>query len=271
MGVIDRRRVKHSFGRQAHEYDRHADVQKRVITRFMEIMPPMEAGPDRILDLGTGTGMLLCRLSGVFPGACLVGIDLAPEMSLMARQKMPRNGNSHSLSADAEQLPFADGSFDLIVSTSTFQWLDKLDSAFREALRVLRPGGRFFFAMFGESTLFELKNSYRGALATFGRQREDRAHNFHSVREAEESLARAGFGGCRVMSEKYVEYHENVPSLLRSLKKIGAGSAAGVGLRGLAGRRVMQDMIESYVRIYGSDGMIPATYEVIYAMGKSSL
>ncbi len=267
MGMIDKNRVKRSFGRQADEYDRHADVQKRVITRFPEILLPVETVPERILDLGTGTGMLLGRLSGMFPDARLFGIDLAPEMTLVAGRNAPGGRKADFLAADAELLPFADGAFDLVVSTSTFQWLDKLDLAFVEAFRVLERGGTFCFAMFGGSTLFELKHSYRGALASSGRPGEDRTHRFHSAREVEASLSRAGFAGCRVLSEKYLEFHENVPTLLRSLKNIGAGSAARVPLRGLAGRRVIQGMIDAYVRMYRRDAGIPATYEVIYARG----
>ena len=65
--------------------------------------------------------------------------------------------NTHFISADAEWLPFADAAFGLVLSTSTLQWLNSLDLAFAEALRVLAPGGLFCFAMFGEKTLFELR------------------------------------------------------------------------------------------------------------------
>lgn len=271
MGAIDRNRVKRSFGRWAHEYDRHADVQKRVIARFQDMLLRQEIGPGRVLDMGTGTGMLLGRLSGAFPDAYLFGIDLAPEMSRLAGRNLSGKRNANILSADAERLPFSDGVFDLVVSTSTFQWLETLGSAFAEAFRVLRAGGTFCFAMFGESTLFELKNSYRGALASSNRAQEDRTHTFHSVGEVGESLVRAGFADCHVTSEKYLEYHDNVPALLRSLKNIGAGSAAPVPPRGLSGRRIMQSMIESYGRTYRRDGVIPATYEVIYAGGRKVL
>ncbi len=270
MGAIDRNRVKLSFGRQAHEYDSHADVQKSVIMRFPEILLPEETRPERILDMGTGTGMLLGRLSGIFPGATLFGIDLALEMTRVARRNMPDGRKAEFQAADAELLPFAEGAFDLVVSASAFQWLDSLGPAFAEAFRVLEQGGTFCFALFGESTLCELKNSYRRALASSSRPAEDRTHTFHTAREVEESLSGAGFVDCRVTSEKYLEYHENVAALLRCLKNVGAGSAARVPLRGLAGRRVLQGMMDSYARMYRRDGRIPATYEVIYARGRKS-
>ena len=75
-------------------------------------------------------------------------------------------------------LPFADGIFDLVVSTSTFQWLAALEKAFSEAKRVLTPGGTFLFALFGEGTLHELKNSYRTVLLAENAIDKDRSHNF---------------------------------------------------------------------------------------------
>jgi malonyl-CoA O-methyltransferase len=271
MVAIDRNRVRRSFGRQALEYDKHIDVQSRVVERLVEILSEQDFRPDRILDIGTGTGALPGRLSGAYPGSSLYGIDLAPEMSLVARQKMPGERKAFFLSGDAEMLPFTGGAFDLVVSSSTFQWLDSLDTAFAEAFRVLSPGGTFCFALFGGNTLCELKNSFRRALESCNSTREDHSHDFRELLEVKESLVRAGFADCRANSEKYLECHEDVPAVLRSLKKIGAGNAARPVSRGLAGRRVIQCMIDLYGSAYSVDGQVPATYEVFYAMGRKCI
>ena len=268
MGTIDKKKVKRSFNRQADEYDRHADVQKRVVARFLEILCKRVKEPRRVLDVGTGTGLLLSGLKEVFPAASLFGIDLAFDMSRAARAKMPEEISANFLSADAEHLPFADGAFDLVISTSTFQWLNTLDSAFKESFRVLDPGGIFCFSLFGESTLHELKKSYRRALATCGKLGEDNTHAFRTAREVEDSLVQAGFESCIAVSEQYLEYHENVPLLLRSLKNVGAGNTAPVHGRGLSGRKIMQEMIAAYAKEFRKRGLIPATYEVVYAIGK---
>jgi malonyl-CoA O-methyltransferase len=271
MVAIDRTRVRRSFGRQALEYDGHIDVQSRVVERLMEVLQEQELRPGRILDVGTGTGALPGRMSGVYPNSFLFGIDLAPEMSFVARQKLLSERKAYFISGDAEMLPFAGGTFDLVVSASTFQWLDSLDTAFGEAFRVLSPGGTFCFALFGGSTMCELKNSFHRALASRGIAVEDHAHNFHEIQEVKEALSRAGFAACHANSEKYLEYHENVPAFLRALKKIGAGNAARPATRGLAGRGVIQHMIDLYSGAYSVDGHVPATYEVIYAMGRKCI
>ncbi len=268
MVAIDRNRVRRSFGRQAPEYDVNIEVQSRVVERLMEILRRQELRPGRILDIGTGTGALPARLSGAYPGSYRFGLDLAAEMCQVARRKMRSEKNSFFLCGDAEILPFAAGAFDLVVSASAFQWLESLDTAFTEAFRVLAPGGTFCFALFGGDTLCELKHSFRRALKSSPGTAEDHTHDFRETREVKESLDLAGFAECRAISEKYVEYHHDVPAFLRTLKKTGAGNAARPASRGLAGRRIILRMIDLYGSTYSVEGTVPATYEVIYAIGR---
>jgi len=129
---------------------------------------------------------------------------------------------------------------------------------------VLAPEGCFVFALFGERTLFELRTSYRSAWERAGLGPEERTHTFHVSPVVEAALERAGFKVSQITAELEVEYHPDVPALLRSLKRIGAGNAAPAGSRGFAERRVMLEMMEIYRRHYSVDGLIPATYEVIY-------
>jgi malonyl-CoA O-methyltransferase len=266
MAGIDRNRVRDAFDRHAAGYDLHAGVQKRVIERLIGLLHelPLSPSPRMVLDIGSGTGMLLKNLSGLYPQARLVGLDLAYGMCLAARANQPESLTLSLLSGDAEALPFRDHAFELVVSTSTFQWLGELDRVFAEAFRALAPGGRFVFAMFGERTLFELRVSYRKAWERSGRGPEGRTHTFPFLSGVGTALDRAGFTGIRVASEREVEFHCSVPELLRSLREIGAGNTATVRSRGLSERRVMVEMMDSYQRDYGADGLIPATYEVIY-------
>jgi len=87
--------------------------------------------PARVLDVGTGTGVAAHALAGWFPTADVVGVDLAPAMVAEAERK---GGRARFLVADASQLPFPDGSFDLIVLMNAIPFFDEL-------ARVVAPGG----------------------------------------------------------------------------------------------------------------------------------
>jgi len=262
VATIDRNKVQGSFHRQAGDYDGHAVVQRRVVQRLTGELACRDLHPKRLLDVGAGTGRLLAALHGLYPGAFKVGADLAHGMCLAAGEQLSGTG-ACLVNADAERLPFKDTSFDLVLSSSTFQWLPSLDRAFDEVLRVLAPGGTFCFALFGSRTLFELRESYRKVLngAT------DRTHNFLGQEQVLTALNRAGFRETSVRAELEVERHPDVPALLRSIKRIGAGSTAPAASRGLSERRIMLDMMEVYRSEYGDGEGIPATYEVLYGWG----
>ncbi len=264
---IDRQRVRRSFDSQANEYDRHAIVQKRVLERFVRLLPSAPE-PGRILDVGSGTGVLLKKLAERYPGARLVGLDMAFGMGLAARERLAANDRVTFVTADAENIPFVPASFDLVVSTSTFQWLESLEPAFNEITRLLRPGGRFCFALFGRQTLFELRDSYRLAVERAGVGGSDRTHTFKDVDYVRTVLRLAGLEEEYLASELEIETHPDVTHLLRSIRRIGAGNAIRSAGRGLAERRVMLAMMEHYRKEFGNENGVPATYEVIYGVGR---
>lgn len=262
---IDRQKVQDSFHRQANDYDCHAVVQCRVVEKVVGMLRTQQVIPARLLDVGAGTGRLLGRVTELYPEASAVGADLAPGMCRTAAENLAGK-RVQMVNADAENLPFDPASFDLVLSTSTYQWLSSLDQAFSEANRVLAPGGLFCFALFGERTLFELRDSYRSALSGG----PDRSHSFFSRSEVEKALERAGFAGATVTSELEIEMHPDVPELLRSLKRIGAGTTAPVAATGLSERRIMLDMMAAYRKSFGREDGIPATYEVIYGVARKA-
>ncbi|MBU5615079.1 malonyl-ACP O-methyltransferase BioC [Geomonas azotofigens] len=260
---IDRDKVRASFHRQATDYDRHAVVQGRVVDKLLGLLQAEQVAPASLLDIGAGTGRLLARLTELYPEMDAVGVDLAPGMCEAAAANLAGR-RVRMVNADAESLPFDAESFDVVVSTSTYQWLATLDGAFAEARRVLRPGGVFCFALFGERTLFELRESYRAVLDGGA----DRTHSFFANDEVAAALERSGFEAPRVGSELEVEMHPDVPELLRSLKKIGAGSTAPASGKGLSERRLMLEMMASYRKRFGREDGVPATYEVVYGVAR---
>ena len=104
-----------------------------------------------VLELGCGTGFFLLnlKLAGVVEHGYVT--DLSPGMVEVARRIASRLGfEVEGRVADAERIPYDDGTFDLVVGHAVLHHIPDVEQALREVLRVLRPGGRFVFA--GEPT-----------------------------------------------------------------------------------------------------------------------
>jgi SAM-dependent methyltransferase len=95
----------------------------------------LETPPTRVLDLGCGTGYAARRIQEAFPDAEVVGVDLSPEMVLIARTEADNAGFDIVFEVgDAADLEFEDESFDLVVSHNAPPFP-------AETMRVLRPAG----------------------------------------------------------------------------------------------------------------------------------
>jgi ubiquinone/menaquinone biosynthesis C-methylase UbiE len=100
------------------------------------------ASPRRVLDLGCGTGYLVRALAGHYPDAeQLVGIDAAPEMVRTASATTHDDRLTFAVGV-AEQIGHPDETFDLIVSTTSFDHWSDQQAGLIECARVLRPGGQ---------------------------------------------------------------------------------------------------------------------------------
>ncbi|MCR9200799.1 MAG: class I SAM-dependent methyltransferase [Planctomycetaceae bacterium] len=105
--------------------------------RFVEFIAPQSG--DRLLDIGCGTGE--SRKLYIDHVDTYTGIDLSAASIEFARQRFP---NSNWQTANACELPFADGSFDVVAFSSVLHHIDDYLPALEEARRVLTPGGRVF-------------------------------------------------------------------------------------------------------------------------------
>ncbi len=105
--------------------------------------------PDsRVLDISSGRGTTPRLFARRF-GCSVAGVDLSYSSTLLAAQKARDEGLSRHLdflASDAERLPFAHSSFDVIVSECSFSLLPDKEAGAREIARVLKPGGKFVFS-----------------------------------------------------------------------------------------------------------------------------
>lgn len=262
---LSRLQVRRHFDAHAEEYDRYAIVQQHVVDRLGDLFDWQVESEGTILEVGTGTGGLAQKILQRQPGLRLVLSDLAHGMTRHAQERLAIN---RAVDADAGALPFTSSCFSGVTSSSVYQWVEPLPDAFREVARVLQPGGWFVFALFGENSLCELKDSHRRALVDCGKVRASHVQSFPTRAEVASALSVSGMESSQLFTEKEVEFHPDVPTLLRGLKRIGAGNASRRRPPGLASRKVVQRMIDIYSEDYGCEEGVPATYEVVYGISK---
>ncbi|HEY7239330.1 MAG TPA: class I SAM-dependent methyltransferase [Burkholderiales bacterium] len=126
------------YARSAEKYDEkwafYVDATTRETLRRMPMTPAA-----RVLDVGCGTGELLMRLRAKYPDAWLAGLDPVAEMLDVARDKL--SGKEDLRIGYADSLPWASGSFDVVVSCNMFHYISHPIEALREMARAIRPGG----------------------------------------------------------------------------------------------------------------------------------
>jgi ubiquinone/menaquinone biosynthesis C-methylase UbiE len=110
-----------------------------------DVLPRLVTPETRILDLGCGTGVNLHRLRGLgLPFASYAGLDLTPAMLTRAQAKLDGKTAAAVIRGDIWHLPFADQSFDLVLSTWALSHLWPAHKVFDEVGRVLDPEGVVF-------------------------------------------------------------------------------------------------------------------------------
>jgi len=259
---VDKARLQSAFSRGAAHYDARAVVQAAARERVAALLERHAPGAGRILDVGAGTGALAARLRSRRPGLRLALADLAPGMCSAAREAVP---DAAIVQADAEALPFRDCGFEAVVSSSTFQWLPRLEPALGEVRRALAPGGTLVLALFAERTLRELRDAW---LAVAGEAGAERMHRFFRRDEIAAALVAAGLDPVEVDEEELVERHADARALLRAIRAIGAANAVPGAAGGLGGRRVTLALLDRYDGVHGGPHGVPATYHVVYAVAR---
>jgi SAM-dependent methyltransferase len=126
-----------------------ATGQSQVLGKVRKLLgPQLDGGFDRALEIGSGTGYFSLNLLRAGLMRDLTCTDISPGMVTALDENVARLGleNVRAMRADAESLPFAEASFDLVIGHAVLHHLPDLDRAFAEFRRVLRPGGQIVFA-----------------------------------------------------------------------------------------------------------------------------
>jgi SAM-dependent methyltransferase len=130
-----------------------AAVPDRAVESFAGVANPFSLGRlepgERVLDIGSAAGPdSLVAAQMVGDEGHVTGIDMTPEMLAKARAAAAELGrtNVEFVESEAEQLPFPDAIFDVVISNGVVDLIPNKDAVFSEIVRVLKPGGRIQIA-----------------------------------------------------------------------------------------------------------------------------
>jgi ubiquinone/menaquinone biosynthesis C-methylase UbiE len=155
--------------------------------------------PRDVLETAAGTGVLTRAVASRLPvNACIVATDLNQPMLDHAAARQSHDGRIVWRQADALALPFEDQRFDVVACQFGVMFFPDKVSAYREALRVLKPGGHFFFNVWDRISENEFADVVTEALATYFPENPPRfmariPHGYHDVVTIREELTKAGF------------------------------------------------------------------------------
>lgn len=157
----DKKLIKLRFEQAAATYEQHAQVQILVAERLLDLLAavaPQCATPERILEIGCCTGLLTEKISARYPGfGHLTASDLVDAFEhCLDRKELLPSGRVTFLAGDIETISLP-SAYDLIISSSTLQWVHNLPRLCRKLARHCRPGGTLAISLYGAMNLREIR------------------------------------------------------------------------------------------------------------------
>jgi SAM-dependent methyltransferase len=172
------------------------------------------------------------------------------------------------VAADEEALPFADGSFDLVVSALSLHWVNDLPGALVQIRRVLKPDGLFIGIVLGGKTLTELRQSLLAAEEETRGGAANRVSPTMDVIDAASLLQRTGFTMPVADNDARTVRYSNPLRLLDDLRGMGETAAFANRAAPPLGRRILMRAMEIYAeRFSDKDGRVRATFEFVAMSG----
>ena len=253
--VPDKKLIKLRFEQAAATYEHHAQVQILVADKLLDLLAanaPQCAAPDRILEIGCCTGLLTEKISARYPGfGHLTASDLvdAFEHCLCQKNLLPA-GKVTFLAGDIETIGLP-SQYDLIISSSTLQWVHNLPLLCRKLARHCSAHGTLAISLYGSMNLREIRAlSGMGLHYTTFDQLQTLVAAHFQVLAAEQSIETLWF--------------RDAISVLQHLRATGVNS---IGQKAWS-RTQLKTFLTAYEERFREPRGVPLTYHPMYIIAK---
>lgn len=241
--------IKTRFSKAIKTYDEAAIAQNMIVKNLFSYIDKERKYPN-ILEIGAGSGTLTKEILKLDNYALYVN-DICPEIVEFISDKVDKVNNISFLVGDAEILDFEKeigSKFDLVVSSSTFQWFKNLESFFSKIYSSLNDNGELVFSSFIKGNLKEINNITGISL------------EYLDINEIMKMLKNVGFSIVAYNSEDIKLNFETPLSVLKHLKFTGVNSLSSQRWT----RSTLEGFASEYSKKFSVEGGVVLTYCPIY-------
>ncbi|MDH5187685.1 MAG: methyltransferase domain-containing protein [Rhodospirillaceae bacterium] len=259
MQVFDRTTVMRHRDRAAKQLAAHDFLFMEAADRLCDRLDDVKRKFETALDLGCHGGEVAKNLGTRGGIKDLTQTDISPAMAALAE----KTGHK-AMVVDEENLPFADETFDLVLSNLSLHWVNDLPGALIQIRKALKPDGLMLASVFAERTLWELRESMMAAEIEIEGGISPRVSPFATVQDLGSLLGRAGFALPVLDTDTITVSYPDAFRLMADLRGMGENGA-------VSGRRktfTREDTILRAASYYqekfiDDDGRIPATFDIV--------
>ncbi|WP_067016897.1 malonyl-ACP O-methyltransferase BioC [Marinomonas spartinae] len=252
-----KQQVAQRFDRAAVTYDVYARFQQQVLERLFQVLPQMTV--DSVLDLGTGTGRAIPLLRSLFSPNRLLAMDLSQQMLSQARIGVHSQETSF-ICADAEALPFADETFDLVLSSLALQWCLRPDVLFDGLYQAVKPGGYIVFSTLCHGSMPQIDQAWKSL--------DDNIHvnQYSTYASLLEQVSKGGWAVTAAALESITMWFDSPEEAIDSIKKVGAGLVTGQAPKGMSPSK-WRAFLQQYAQLRQAAG-VPLSYQVAFIVAQ---
>lgn len=246
--------------RAARHFDRYDFLLQDAVDNICERLQESSRVFPKVLILGCRLGQLARALPKTVGSALCIQVDISPVML--------HSAEGLRVQADEALLPFAPGSFDLIISLLGLHAVSDLPGALIQARKALHPDGVFIATLFGGETLTELRQSFMAVEMQEGQGATPHIFPFVDIKDAGMLMQRAGFHMPVADGYHLAVTYENVLSLMQDLRGMGEGNILAMRKNYGLNRPLLASVDQHYHHHFPlEDGRIKATFELLTLTG----
>lgn len=255
--IFDRQLRRLRRDRAAPSFGDHAFLIEHMAEELAERLAMVKRDFGRLLLLGCHDGRVAARFAA--PDRMIVNADAGFSFARMAG----------GIQCDEDRLPFADASFDLVVSIGTLDQVNDLPGALALIRRILRPDGLFLSAFAGAGSLAWLKSAMLAADSATSGGAVPRVHPQIDIRSAGDLLSRAGFALQVADGERLDVGYGDPIRLMHDLRGMAATNLLGQRSRKAPGRAWLSEIFGRFQEAAGPSGRLREAFELVYLTGWS--